>query len=243
VSTLSRPPAVVDAGTRIDVPAALTTWALAWVVGNVASAIALAASGYAGRDTDAIPIWVLFLGTAVVWAAFLAAMAIVSARRGTGDFRRDYRVRARPTDLLGAPLGVLTQLVLVPVVYLPLEALWPSTFSDDKLSKNANDLADRASGMAVVLLVVMVCVGAPIVEELVYRGLVQGALEARVRGALAVVASAAIFALVHFRPVEYPGLFVVGLVLGACALATGRLGMAMACHIGFNATGLVLAFT
>ena len=70
----------------------------------------------------------------------------------------------------------------------------------------------------------------------------QGSFEGRVRGYLAVLASAAIFALIHFRPVEYPGLFVIGLVLGTCALLTGRLGMAIACHIGFNVTGLILAF-
>ena len=37
------------------------------------------------------------------------------------------------------------------------------------------------------------------------------------------------------------GLFVIGLVCGFCALATGRLGMAISCHIGFNVTGLLLA--
>ena len=49
------------------------------------------------------------------------------------------------------------------------------------------------------------------------------------------------FALVHFRPIEYPGLFVFGLILGACALRTGRLGMPILAHVAFNATGLVLA--
>jgi CAAX protease family protein len=227
---------------RIDVPSALSTWALAWVVGNVLSAVVLAASGHAGEDTDEIPIWVLFLGTSVVWAAFLVGMALVSRRRGTGDFARDYRLRFRPVDLLGAPIGVFTQLVLVPIVYLPLEALWDQTFNGDKLSKNAEDLADRAHGFSMLLLILMVCVGAPLVEELVYRGLLQGSFEARVRGFVAVLASAAIFALIHFRPVEYPGLFVIGLVLGTCALLTGRLGMAIACHVGFNVTGLILAF-
>jgi hypothetical protein len=36
-------------------------------------------------------------------------------------------------------------------------------------------------------------------------------------------------------------LFVIGLVCGACALVTGRLGMAIACHIGFNVAGLLIA--
>jgi membrane protease YdiL (CAAX protease family) len=30
------------------------------------------------------------------------------------------------------------------------------------------------------------------------------------------------------------------LIVGACAFLTGRLGMAILAHIGFNATGLIL---
>lgn len=242
VSLPPRRTAVREVGTRVDVPAALTTWASAWVAGNVVSAFVVLAAGYGGRDTNDIPIWVLFLGTTVVWTAFIVAMAVASRRRGSGDFVADYHVRFKPVDIIGAPIGVLTQLVLVPVVYLPLESIWEATFSDDKLSRNAKDLVDRASGFSMFLLIVMVCVGAPIVEELVYRGLIQGSAAARFRAVPAVIASAAIFALIHLRPVEYPGLFVIGVVLGTCALMTGRLGMAMACHVGFNVTGLILAF-
>ena len=58
----------------------------------------------------------------------------------------------------------------------------------------------------------------------------------------ALLIASAFFALIHFRPVEYPGLFVVGLVFGACVLLTGRLGLAFAAHMAFNVTGLMLAF-
>ena len=51
---------------------------------------------------------------------------------------------------------------------------------------------------------------------------------------------AAFFPAIHFRPVEFPGLFVCGLILGTCALRTGRLGMGIAAHMAFNATGLLL---
>ena len=68
----------------------------------------------------------------------------------------------------------------------------------------------------------MVCVGAPIVEELVYRGLLQGSFAARFNHVVAWLAAAAWFAVIHFRPVEYPGLFAFGLVVGACFLVTDR---------------------
>ena len=47
-------------------------------------------------------------------------------------------------------------------------------------------------------------------------------------------------ALIHFSPVEYPGLFLAGLVFGGCVAATGRIGPAILTHAAFNATGLVM---
>jgi uncharacterized protein len=92
-----------------------------------------------------------------------------------------------------------------------------------------------------VLLVLMVCVGAPIVEEIVYRGLLQRSFSARTSQVVAWLIVAAWFALIHFRPIEYPGLFAFALVTGACLMLTDRLGMSWATHIGFNVTGLLLA--
>jgi membrane protease YdiL (CAAX protease family) len=239
VSSPLRSTALRDAGHRVDVPVALFTYAGAWIVGQLLVAIVFGIGGY--ESTDEAPIWVLFISQALVWTVFLAAMNVASDKGGSANFVNDYQVRFRMVDVLGVPAGVLTQLVLLPLIYKPLETIWEDVFTDDKLSENAKDLVDRASGGSMVLLVVMVCVGAPIVEELVYRGLLQGAFAARFNHVPAWLAASAIFTLIHFRPVEYPGLFVIALVCGYCALSTGRLGMAMACHVGFNITGLLLA--
>lgn len=229
-----------DAGHRVDVPVALFTWLGAWLGGQLLVLIVLAIGGYT-ESTDDVPIWLLFLAQFLAWSVFLVALTVASQRGGSGDFVNDYQARFKPVDVIGVPIGVLTQLVVLPLIYLPLEKLWEGTFNDDKLSENAKDLVDRASGGSMLLLVIMVCVGAPIVEELVYRGLLQGSFSARFNQMPAWFAASAIFALIHFRPVEYPGLLAIGLVCGYCALSTGRLGMAMACHVGFNVTGLLLA--
>jgi len=228
-----------DTGRRIDVPLAFLTWLVSWLLGQIVALIVFSIGGY--EDVDEVPIWVLFVSQVLVWAVFLAGMVLASRREGSGSFVRDYQVRAKAVDVLGVPIGVLTQLVLVPLIYIPLEQLWENVFTEERLTETAKDLVDRASGGSMVLLVLTVCVGAPIVEELVYRGLLQGSFAARFNHVPALLASSTLFMLVHFRPVEYPGLFAIGLVCGACALTTGRLGMAIACHAGFNATGLLLA--
>jgi membrane protease YdiL (CAAX protease family) len=228
-----------QAGRTIDVPVAVVTWFAAFLVGQVISTIVLAASG--AESSDEVPIPTLFAAVAATWIAYLAGMWVASRRDGTGDPVEDYAIRVRAVDVLGIPIGVLAQLVLVPLVYLPLSRIWPDTFSDDRLSETAEKLVDRASGGTMVLLVLMVCVGAPIVEELVYRGLLQRSFAARFDHVLAWLAASAWFAVIHFRPVEYPGLFAFGLVAGACLLVTRRLGMSIACHLAFNVTGLLLA--
>ena len=169
--------------------------------------------------------------------------AEVSRRYGSGRLDADFGMRFAPIDLVGLPVGLLSQLVLLRLVYWPLESWWPDTFSTPRLERSARTLYDSAEGGWLVVLVLIVVVGAPLIEELLYRGLLQGAFARRIDETIAVVAVAAWFAIIHFRPVEYPGLFVFGLVLGVCTLVTRRLGMSVLAHVAFNATGLVWVAT
>jgi membrane protease YdiL (CAAX protease family) len=223
----------------IAVAPAVGTWATAWVVGGVlATPLALAASGASLGDDLTVP--QLAVAAGVAWAVFVAGLVVASRRFGTGVFVGDYAVAIRPSDAWAIPLGVVTQVVLVPVSYLPLRGIWPDTFSSERLEQRAQDLADKAGGFDTVLLVLVVVVGAPVIEELVYRALVQGSLTSRLGGRLGLPLAALLFALVHFSPVEYPGLFLAGLVFGGCFLVTGRIGTAVVAHAAFNLTGLVM---
>ena len=89
-----------------------------------------------------------------------------------------------------------------------------------------------------MLLVLIVVVGAPLVEELLYRGLLQRSI-ATVLGALpALMVTSLWFMIVHPSPVEYPGLLLAGLVFGGGVVVTGRLGASIVTHAAFNATGI-----
>lgn len=227
----------------IDLGQATVVWLVTWIVGNVVGATVVSATGYQSA-TDA-PVWVTMVLAAGLWAPMLAGMWLLSNRfgrvsRGRGQFADQYGLRFRVVDLVGVPIGVLSQLVVLRLVYWPLERGWPQTFSRSRVERNARDLYDRAHGGWLVGLVAVVVIGAPFVEELMYRGLLQRAAVRRLNDAVAVVVVAAFFALIHFRWVELPGLFVFGLILGACTLRTGRLGMGIAAHMAFNATGLLL---
>ncbi len=236
-SQLSSP---VPQRTEIALGLAALTWMVGWVGGNIAGSLVLVASGDAKIPASERPVW-LSAGLAfALWTPQLAALLVASRAFASGRPLVDYSLRFAPRDLLGIPIGVLSQLVLLRALYWPLQRAWPDTFGNSELERNARELYDRAHGLWIVVLVFVVVVGAPIVEELVYRGLLQGAARRTLNDVLAVVVVAAFFTVIHFRPVEYPGLFLFGLVLGSCAWATNRLGMGIVAHMSFNATALIL---
>jgi membrane protease YdiL (CAAX protease family) len=105
-------------------------------------------------------------------------------------------------------------------------------------------LYDSAQGVWLVVLALIVVIGAPLVEELVYRGFVQAGLQSRVHDVAALLITAAWFAAIHGRVAELPGLFSFAVVLGLAFHMTKRLGMSVVAHLAFNATGLAfLALT
>jgi membrane protease YdiL (CAAX protease family) len=218
----------------------VAAWVGCYLVANLLAAVAVALTGYGGTEQGAQPIWVLVIAATALWLPFLGTLRVLSRQYGTGRWRDDYRLELRPFDLVGLPIGVLSQLVLVNLVNWPLRELFPDTFSPEQVEERARELYQRAEGVWLVALVLVVVAGAPLVEELVYRGFIQGTLRSRVDDMLALVITAVWFTLIHLRPVEFPGLFAFSLVLGACFHLTGRLGLPIMAHVAFNATGLAL---
>lgn len=227
------------ADSPIGVGQALGTWSVAWIGGTLLAAPAMIALLGASLGDD-LTIPELTAASAATWAVMIVALVVASRRFGTGDVLADYGASFRPMDLIGIPLGIATQLAFVPALYVPLRGLWPDTFSDEQIEERAQDLANRAGGWLTVLLVLVVVVGAPLVEEFVYRGLLQRSVSGAVGVGFGLVSTSAWFALVHFSPVEYPGLFLAGLVFGGCVALSGRIGPAIITHAAFNATGLIV---
>lgn len=237
---MTRPHPATNA-TRFTVGVAVMAWLLAYIAALPLQGVLIAATGHSAEKSDEWPISMTVLSIFCLWIPFVVALMVVSRRWGQGRFVNDYKVQARWVDLAGLPLGVACQLLLVPAIYWPLQQMWSEAFSSDEIEQRAQDLWDKANGGWIIVLIIVVALGAPLIEELVYRGLILQALQSRLNDWLALLISAAWFALIHLQPVELPGLFAFALVLGICFQRTGRLGMAIFAHIGFNAAGLLLA--
>jgi membrane protease YdiL (CAAX protease family) len=217
---------------------ALGMWVLVYVGASFASLVVLAVSGQeSGQD---IPMWVLAMNVVAMWSVYLYFLPRFLPFTDT-PIRQDFLSWFSVRDVLwGIPLGVGSQLILMNLVNWPLAKLFPEQFSPERISERAEDIASMAPGWWAVLLVLVVVVGAPVVEEIVYRGSLQTRLMQGFGISVGIFLTALLFALIHLAPVEIPGLFVFALVLGIARHKTGTLGLPIVTHLAFNATGLSL---
>ena len=230
-------------GTDATIPTgvAIGTWGASWALGMlVLGPLAIVAMGADLGDDLTVP--QLAVATAVGWVALCGALVLASQRAGTADFRRDFAVAFRPIDLVGIPIGIVLQIGVIPLMYRPLRAVWPTTFSTEEVEERANDLVNRAGDRWAWLLVVVVVIGAPVIEELVYRGLLQRSISRTVGLTSGLLLTSLWFALIHPSAVEWPGLIVAGLAFGVGVVLTGRIGMGIATHMAFNAAGLAVIY-
>lgn len=202
----------------------------------------ISALGYGA--VEVVPTWVLALSALTLWGPFVGVLFWTSKHRGSGNIVQDFSLSFQAKDLWGVPLGIACQLLLVVLVTLPFQWLFPSLFNSEAVEKRANDLFDAAHGAWIVLLVVIVVICAPLVEEIVYRGFIQHNLGVAYGARISVLLASFWFAAVHLQLAEFPGLFAFALVLGVCFSRTKRLGLSIVTHISFNATALtVMALT
>ncbi|MGI9667237.1 MAG: CPBP family intramembrane glutamic endopeptidase [Acidimicrobiia bacterium] len=177
---------------------------------------------------------------ATVFAAqFGGSMLVVwwlSRKRGTGSLSADVGLVIRGKDWWGVPAGFLLQIAVAiitfPIIYL--------VFGSDPPQQGVSDVAGSATSTAEQLVtLISLAVLAPIVEEIIYRGILLSALRRSLGAWPSILISAAIFggihALLDFNAIAaVPGLFLLGIVLAWVALRRGNLSLPIALHSGVN---------
>lgn len=183
----------------------------------------------------------LVLAAGAFYAPLVAVAALVSRRWGTASLRRDTGLAMRPSDLGWGPLTWLSCAIAQTLVAVAIVALGVPAAS------NSDDLVDGAvRAWDVLALVLVAVVMAPVVEEIVFRGIVLRSLATAMPTPAAVVVQGVLFGAVHLRPGFGAGnlglalvLSAVGCVLGASAVLVRRLAPCMIAHALVN--GLTLA--
>jgi membrane protease YdiL (CAAX protease family) len=107
-------------------------------------------------------------------------------------------------------------------------------------AENFDPFAELMSDAPGRLAITVLAVGmAPLLEELVFRGLIQGAAERRWGGAAGIFAAALLFAVVHFRPWVLPLHVFLGLSFGYAVYATRSVLAGVILHAANNAAAML----
>ena len=190
----------------------------------------------------------------VVYVALLALAAygpslvwcrVASRRWGTGDLGVDIGLQPRLADLGWGPVVWLCAIgaqIAVAAVVVGLGI--PVASNTDTLNEVRDDRT------YVIALVITAVVAAPIVEEMVFRGVVMRGLRSRLSIVPVVVVQGVLFGAAHFDPVRGTGnlglvmvLAGVGIAFGVATAIFGRLGPAIVAHALFNGVILLVVLT
>jgi membrane protease YdiL (CAAX protease family) len=212
---------------------ALVGWIAAIALGYGSATLAIEL----GADESSL--LVLCIGQAGLWAGMFGTCVIV-ARRNRIGLRGLGLTRLRGRDWGPGALTAFVARVSCTVVALVCVLV----FGLDSFRKTTNaptNGIEPGVGAAIVL-VLIVCVGAPFFEELFFRGVVQGALTRRWGARVAIVTQAFAFALVHYRIgmslaltlATWGQIAVAGFFLGVLRWRYERLGPGMIAHGLFN---------
>ncbi len=234
---------------------------LLWVVCGVVifcsmifgAATALAMAGIAGPDPGEAPESARTRGIAALGAYLVAGSAAIALvvfmrkwfRHGEGAPRW---LGARPSDALLGLVALAAALPFVQAVNVACVVLYRLVTSrtPPEVAHETLEAMRAAPGDPWVWVQLGAAVlGAPIVEEVLYRVMLQTAiLQATGRAWWAIAGSSVVFGLSHAGAVEWyamPTLIVLGAALGVAYERTKSLGVPIVMHIAFNALNVWLA--
>jgi hypothetical protein len=192
------------------------------------SAVFLAAILAPHPTGDVIPIGDELVGTIVPTALAAAVAILATVLRGNGP-RIDLRLAIRWPDIkVGLKLG-LGGIVLTCVgAYI-----WTRIVGANDANTAVGSLLDgeRMSVAAAIVMFLYIWLFGPIFEEIIFRGLLWGAIQRQQWGRWAAFGlSTAIFAASHLEPLRTTLLLVIAVPIGLARLITGRLPASVIAH-------------
>lgn len=200
--------------------------------------VAYVGARYGGSLPDEVSALDLLILQPALWLSYLLGPWYTARRKGAG-FKIDYGATLKAIDVpTGIVAGVVTQLVLLRGLYWVI-----AKFVDGDPSAAARELVEPMSGVVDwSILTFAVVIMAPVVEEFFFRGLLLRSVQRASGVGPAILISGLVFAAVHMQALQFPGLFVVGAIAATMAIWTGRLGLPIMFHLGFNAAGLATLY-
>ena len=203
------------------------------IVASMALALGVAAVGIL---TSAPLVVTVLLGITLPWIGLMGWPVIATRWRGNGP-RIDLGFAMTWSDVRwGVGVGAIGLTLAAAMAWITLSLVGDFTSAAGEIAAQLS--GESEFGLWVFALAVMV--GAPIVEETAFRGLLFAALRKRGIGAWAtIVITGVAFALFHFEPVRFLILLPIGVLYGWLRMRTGSLGAPIVAHMVNNAPAAV----
>ncbi len=196
-----------------------------------------------GRALDLPKIGVLVLNLGALWTGLLGACWLASRKYGTGQIRRDFGLHLAWADvgwgsLMSLMARVAGGMVVVPFLFGSRRLVGTNQGVYGEVTENVLTFAVFAA---------VAVVGAPVVEELFFRGLLLRSLTTAVGTGWAIAIQAVLFGLAHFSPLLGLANFSVMTIIAAAGLIFGitawwrRIGTSVVAHAAYNLIAVIAA--
>ena len=140
---------------------------------------------------------------------------------------------AKPLDI---GMGVIIGFVLNPVLSYIMAAT-----SLNQLSETTNILFENMfENTHFVVLLIGMAICAPIVEELMFRGVIQSSLNKVFKPSIAIIVQAVLFGAYHGNLQQFIYATMIGILFGIMRHWSKSLWTVIAAHVGFNASAVIL---
>ena len=164
--------------------------------------------------TSNIYIWSMAIGLFLSSLAMLLFLYLIRGYRLKPDLLRSISLK---------PLVYSTLLVFSSMFALNIFVQWFGL--EDKLSVEMSELSRNALGVITISLI------APLLEEVLFRGAIQGYMMRRYNPWVAIVCAALVFGVFHLNPVQMVYATLMGIVFGWIYYRTGSLLSVIAGHV------------
>jgi membrane protease YdiL (CAAX protease family) len=185
------------------------------------------------------------LGLAIASVLFFAVPAIIYANVFPAERFAYFRLN-KPVAPLVLLFGALAMIVLIPGIdqiatWISQSITYPDLLSFEDAVQKQNDWFLQMPGFPDLLLCLLVNALLPaICEELFFRAGIQQILMERSKNShIPIVATALIFAFMHFNVSGGALIFLAGLMLGYAFYRTGSLRLTIVMHFFFNAVSII----
>jgi len=194
----------------------------------VLSAVLIGAIAGVAAPGQGISVPVAVIGTTIPPLLAAGVAILFTVVRGNGP-RIDLRWSFRWEDIRAGLRFGLIGLVCTTVAAV----LWTKVVGEENATSALGKLVEnqRLPLVAAISMFLFIWLIGPVCEEIIYRGLLWGALERLNWGRWVVFGlTTVIFAVSHLEPLRTSLLLVIGIPIGLARLVTGRLGASIVTH-------------